>query len=50
MNSKLSKLMLLTSRINRQHLQLLVAILALVLMVLGIGAPSDGGGPTRIRF
>jgi hypothetical protein len=33
----------LTSRINRQHVQIAFALVALVLFVLGAGAPSDGG-------
>ena len=32
------------SKINRQHIQLLLAILALTMLVLGVGAPTDGGG------
>ena len=31
------------SRINRNHVQVAFALLALVLFVLGAGAPSDGG-------
>jgi hypothetical protein len=31
------------NKINRQHLQTVVALLALVLLVLGAGAPDDGG-------
>ncbi len=43
MNGKLSKFAFLGS-INRQQVQLLVAIVSLAMLVLGIGAPSDGGG------
>jgi hypothetical protein len=46
MNKKLAMVVSLTSRINRQHVQLLVAILSLAMLILGIGAPSDGGGAT----
>ncbi len=35
------------SKINRQHIQMVLAILALAMFVLGIGAPSDGGGFIR---
>ena len=34
---------LLTQKINRQHVQVAFALLALVLLVLGAGAPEDGG-------
>lgn len=47
MNSKLSRFVLLTSKINRQHIQLALSVLALALLVLGIGAPDAGGGPSR---
>jgi hypothetical protein len=40
MNNKLFKL----NGINRQHVQLIVAIVSLAMLVLGIGAPSEGGG------
>jgi hypothetical protein len=33
-------------RVSRQHIQLVLALLALAMLVLGIGAPSDGGGAT----
>ena len=42
-----SHLILLSSKINRQHLQLALTIIALVMLVLGIGAPMDGGGVGR---
>jgi hypothetical protein len=38
------KLFLLTSKINRQHIQIAFALMALVLFVLGAGAPDGGGG------
>jgi hypothetical protein len=31
-------------RINRQHIQLILTLIALALFVLGVGAPMDGGG------
>ncbi len=43
MQNKLADIVILTSKINRQHVQLAFAILALAMLVLGIGAPSDGG-------
>jgi hypothetical protein len=33
----------LSSKINRHHVQIAFALVALVLFVLGAGAPSDGG-------
>jgi len=50
MNRKLAALALLGSRINRQHVQLLLVLLSLVMLILGIGAPADAGGPTRSRL
>jgi hypothetical protein len=44
MKKDLSKLYLLGTKVNRQHLQLIWTIIALALLVLGIGAPADGGG------
>lgn len=43
MNNQIARFTLLYTRINRQHVQLVIAILALAMLVLGIGAPSDGG-------
>jgi hypothetical protein len=34
---------LLVNKVNRQHIQVAFALLALVLLVLGAGAPEDGG-------
>jgi len=46
MKTKLFKLSLFTQKINRQHVQVVFALLALVLFVLGAGAPESGGiGP-----
>ncbi|HUH98353.1 MAG TPA: hypothetical protein VLZ89_13395 [Anaerolineales bacterium] len=44
MNNKFAHFALFTSKINRQHIQFAFAILALAMLVLGVGAPSDGGG------
>ncbi len=43
MQNKFADIVLLSSKINRQHVQLAFAILALAMLVLGIGAPADGG-------
>ena len=43
MNNKLARFTLFASKINRQHVQLALAILALAMLVLGIGAPGSGG-------
>jgi hypothetical protein len=43
MKNQFSKLFGLTQKINRQHIQVAFTLLALVLFVLGAGAPSDGG-------
>ena len=42
-----SQLILLSTKINRQHLQLILSLVALALLVLGVGAPMDGGGVGR---
>ena len=47
MNKKLSDIIVLSTRVNRQHIQLLVAIVTLAMVVVGIGAPSSGGGGIR---
>jgi hypothetical protein len=47
MNNKLAKLVLLGNSVNRQHVQLILVILSLAMLILGIGAPADAGGPTR---
>ena len=44
MNNKIARFALFASKINRQHIQLAFAVLALAMLVLGIGAPTDGGG------
>ena len=42
-----NQIALFASKINRQHVQLVLAVAALAMLVLGIGAPSGGstGGP-----
>jgi hypothetical protein len=44
MNNKIARIALFAGKINRQHVQLAFAILALAILVLGIGAPSAGSG------
>lgn len=43
MNKKLAPVAIFASKINRQHMQVLLALIALAMLVLGVGAPSDGG-------
>jgi hypothetical protein len=43
MKTKFAKLFIFSQKINRQHIQVAFALLALILFVLGAGAPSDGG-------
>jgi hypothetical protein len=43
MKNTLTQIALLTTKVNRQHIQMAFAILALAMLVLGIGAPTDGG-------
>jgi hypothetical protein len=47
MKNNFSNFVVLSSKIDRQKIQLVLAILALVVLVLGIGAPVDGGGITH---
>jgi hypothetical protein len=44
MKNKLFQLSLAINKINRQHVQLAFALIALALLVLGAGAPEEGGG------
>lgn len=44
MKIQFANLFLLSQKINRQHIKVAFALLALVLFVLGAGAPDDGGG------
>jgi hypothetical protein len=43
MKNKFASLALLARKINHQHIQLAFALLALAMLVLGAGAPMDGG-------
>jgi hypothetical protein len=44
MNKKMADLIVLGTHVNRQHIQLLVALATLAMLVVGIGAPARGGG------
>lgn len=44
MNNKITRFAIFASKFNRQHIQMLLAVAALAMLVLGVGAPSDGGG------
>jgi len=43
MKNKLASLTMFVSKIDRQHVQLVIALAALAMLVLGVGAPSNGG-------
>lgn len=47
MRNKLAQLVMASHQINRQHVQMIFAVLAIAMLVLGVGAPSDGGGAGR---
>ena len=44
MKNKFASLALFAQKINRQNVQLFLVIVSLVMLVLGVGAPTDGGG------
>ena len=44
MKNTLASLAFSAHKINRQHIQLVFVIVSLAMLVLGIGAPVDGGG------
>lgn len=43
MKNTLTQLALKVQKIDRRHIQFVLALLALVMLVLGAGAPEDGG-------
>jgi hypothetical protein len=45
MNKKFADVVVRTSQIDRRHVQLIIVIISLAMLILGIGAPVDGGGP-----
>lgn len=44
MKNKLTLLAFSAQKINRQHIQFFFLILSLAMLLLGLGAPEDGGG------
>ena len=44
MKNKFASLAIFVSKIDRQHIQVVLAVAALAMLVLGIGAPADGSG------
>jgi|GEM_PF-347557 hypothetical protein len=44
MNNRFNLVVMSLSRVNRQHIQLFFVLLTLTMLVLGAGAPDDGGG------
>jgi hypothetical protein len=44
MKNQFALLLVSASKINRQHIQLFFVVLTLAMLVLGVGAPMDGGG------
>lgn len=47
MKNTLNHLVLSASKINRQHIQMVFVLVSLAMLVLGLGAPEDGGGTSR---
>lgn len=47
MKNKLNLLAVSASKINRQHIQTIFVLLSLAMLVLGLGAPDDGGTISR---
>ena len=47
MKSTFNQIVLSVSKINKSHLQFAFMLLALVMLVLGAGAPEDVGGSGR---
>ena len=43
MKNKLNLLVVFATKINRQQIQILFVVLTLAMLVLGLGAPDDGG-------
>ena len=44
MKTKLTQFLVSAPKINRQHVQFFFIVLSLAMLVLGVGAPMDGGG------
>ena len=45
MKNKFAIAALSFTKVNRQQIQLVLTLIALAMLVLGVGAPNDGGGP-----
>ena len=45
MKNKLAFLALSAQNIDRQHIQMILVLVTLAMLVIGAGAPLDGGGP-----
>jgi hypothetical protein len=44
MKNKLTLLAFSAQKINRQHMQMIFVLVSLAMLILGVGAPTDGGG------
>jgi hypothetical protein len=47
MKNQIARFALSLSKVNRQHIQLAMVVLTLAMLVVGAGAPADGGGTGR---
>jgi hypothetical protein len=47
MKNTINQLVLSVSKINKTHLQFAMMLIALVMLVMGAGAPEDVGGSGR---
>lgn len=47
MKNKVNLLALFASKIDRQRIQVFLVMLSLAMLVLGVGAPDDGGYGSR---
>ena len=47
MKTQLVKLGLLSAKVSRQHIQMVMTFIVLILLVLGVSAPADGGDGVR---
>ncbi len=47
MKNKLNLVLAALSKVDRQHIQFVFVLISLTMLVIGVGAPDDGGGSTR---
>ncbi len=47
MKNRINLAIVAISKISRQHIQLFFVLLTLAMLVIGVGAPDDGGGGYR---